>query len=297
MQSMAATTQYKMSAADLEVVLALARTGTLADAGERLSLDASTVFRTIQKVEKGLGQRLFERSRAGYQPSELAQQLAGHGEQVEAQLEAARAVLQLQPEQVSGTVRITTTDTVLHGLVAPALKALQASHPLLGLDLHAGNELASLTRRDADIAVRATKRPPPHLVGKHIGPIRVALYAGKKGGIQRFDDTVAAQASWIAPDDALPEHPSVVWRKKHFPKVAPRYRVNSILTVAELVAQGLGIGLLPVFLAQRRADLVPLTEVLDECQTELWLLTHTESRHLRRVSAVYGYLSQNLLLD
>ena len=297
MQSMAAVTQYKLSAADLEVVLALARTGTLADAGERLSLDASTVFRTIQKVEKGLGQRLFERSRAGYQPSELAQQLAGHGEQVEAQLEAARSALQLQPEQVSGTVRITTTDTVLHGLVAPALKALQASHPLLGFDLHAGNELASLTRRDADIAVRATKRPPQHLVGKHIGPIRVALYAGKKGGIKHFDDTVAAQASWIAPDDALPEHPSVVWRKKHFPKVAPRYRVNSILTVAELVAQGLGIGLLPVFLAQRRSDLTQLTEVLDECQTELWLLTHTESRHLRRVSAVYGYLSQNLLLE
>lgn len=294
---MAAATQYKLSAADLETVLALARTGTLAEAGERLSLDASTVFRTIQKVEKGLGQRLFERSRAGYQPSELAQQLAGHGEQVEAQLEAARSVLQLQPEQVSGTVRVTTTDTVLHGLVAPALKALQASHPLLGFDLHAGNELASLTRRDADIAVRATKRPPQHLVGKHIGPIRVALYAGKKGGIKRFDDSVAAQASWIAPDDALPEHPSVVWRKKHFPKVLPRYRVNSILTVAELVAQGLGIGLLPVFLAHRRTDLVPLTKVLDECQTELWLLTHTESRHLRRVSAVYGYLSQNLLLD
>lgn len=294
---MAATTQYKLSAADLEVVLALARTGTLADAGERLSLDASTVFRTIQKVEKGLGQRLFERSRAGYQPSELAQQLAGHGEQVEAQLEAARSMLQLQPEQVSGTVRITTTDTVLHGLVAPALKALQASHPLLGFDLHAGNELASLTRRDADIAVRATKRPPPHLVGKHIGPIRVALYTAKKGGVKRFDDTVVAHASWIAPDDALPEHPSVVWRKKHFPKVVPRYRVNSILTVAELVGQGLGIGILPVFLAQRRADIVPLTEVLDECQTELWLLTHTESRHLRRVSAVYGYLSENLLLE
>ncbi len=298
---MAATTQYKLSAADLEVLLALARTGTLADAGERLSLDASTVFRTIQKVEKGLGQRLFERSRTGYRPSELAQQLAAHGEQIEGQLEAARSVLQLQPEQVSGTVRVTTTDTVLHGLVAPALKALQASHPLLGFDLHVGNELASLTRRDADIAVRATKRPPQHLVGKRIGPIRVALYAGKNAGkknsIKHFDDTVAAQASWIAPDDALPEHPSVVWRKKHFPKVVPRYRVNSILTVAELVAQGLGIGILPVFLAQRRTDLTQLTEVLDECQTELWLLTHTESRHLRRVSAVYGYLSQNLLLE
>lgn len=293
---MSVKTQYKLSASDLEVVLALARAGTLADAGERLALDASTVFRTIQKVEKGLGQRLFERSRAGYMPSELAQELASHAEQMEARLEAARSALQLKPEQVSGSVRITTTDTVLHGLVVPALRPLQMLHPLLGFDLHVGNELASLTRRDADIAVRATQRPPLHLVGKHIGPIRVALFSSKRSGAKSFDASVAAQASWIAPDDALPEHPSVVWRKKHFPKVTPQYRVNSILTVAELVAQGLGIGVLPLFLAQKRSDLRQLTAVLDECQTELWLLTHTESRHLRRVSAVYGYLSQHLSL-
>ena len=69
---------------------------------------------------------------------------------------------------MSGTVRITTTDTILHGLVAPALKDLHATHPLLAYELHAGNELASLTRRDADIAVRATKRPPAKFMRTHI---------------------------------------------------------------------------------------------------------------------------------
>lgn len=293
---MNAETQYKISQSDLETVLALVRAQTLAVAGERLGVDASTVFRAVQRMEKGLGFRLFERSRSGYQPSELAQELAAHAEQMEAQLEAARSAVQLQPEQVSGTVRISTTDTVLHGLVAPALKLLRSSHPLLAYDIYAGNELASLTRRDTDIAVRATRRPPQHLVGKYVGPIRMALYAGKKSGI-RDVDTGIATGSWIAPDDALPEHPSVVWRKKHFPKAAPAYRVNSILTVAELTAQGLGIGMLPVFLAGRRSDLIQLTEVIDECQTELWLLTHTESRHLRRVSAVFNHLSAHLLLE
>jgi DNA-binding transcriptional LysR family regulator len=294
---MIAATQYKIGYADLEVVLALVRAGTLAEAGERLSLDASTVFRTVQRMEKGLGERLFERSRSGYLPSELAQELAAHAEQLEARLEAARSAVQGSPEQVSGTVRITTTDTVLHGLVAPALVQLQTSHPLLTYDLHTGNELANLNRRDADIAVRATKRPPQHLVGKHVGPIRVALFAAKQGGPATFDGDVAARARWVAPDDALPEHPSVLWRKKHFPKVAPAYRVNSILTVAELVGRGLGIGVLPLFLANRRSDLVQLTEVLDECQTELWLLTHIESKHLRRVAAVFSHLSHTLLLD
>jgi DNA-binding transcriptional LysR family regulator len=300
MQAMNARTQYALSAADLQTVLALARTGTLADAGERLGVDGSTVFRALQRIERGLGQRVFERSRTGYLPSELAQTLAEHAERMESELESARSAAQQRPELVSGRVRITTTDTVLHGLVAPALRTLSADHPQLAYELHTGNELASLTRRDADIAVRATRRPPQHLVGRHLGPIRVALYAAKattkKGGAQRFAQVEAGTVPWVAPDDALPEHPSVVWRKRHFPRVVPSYRVNSILTVAELVALGLGVGILPLFLAQRRSDLVALTPPLDECQTELWLLTHPESRHLRRVAAVYGHLATHLAL-
>jgi DNA-binding transcriptional LysR family regulator len=84
----------------------------------------------------------------------------------------------------------------------------------------------------------------------------------------------------------------VVWRKRHFPKSAPRYRVNSILSVLELVALGLGVGIVPIFLADGRKDVVRLTEPIDECETDLWLLTHPEARHLRRVGAVYAHLAQ-----
>lgn len=294
---MIAQTQYKITPGDLEVTLALVRAGTLATAGERLGIDASTVFRSLQRIERGMGRALFERTRSGYLATELANELAEHAERMEAALEAARSSAEAQPSQVSGTVRITTTDTILHGLVAPALRSLHAVHPLLSYELHTGNELASLTRRDADIAVRATKRPPQHLVGKHIGSIRVALYAAKKGGVRQLADVEAGRADWIAPDDTLPEHPSVVWRKRHFPKAAPRYRVNSILSVVELVALGLGVGIVPLFLADGRSDVVRLTEPLDECETELWLLTHPESRHLRRVGMVYSHLAQTMKLS
>lgn len=294
---MNAQTQFKLSAPDLEIVLTLVRCGTLANAGERLGVDASTVFRSLQRIERGIGQMLFTRSRAGYQASELALAMAGHAEQLETALESARSAAQIRSDDVSGNVRITTTDTILHGLVAPALQTLRASHPLLSFELHTGNALASLTQRDADIAIRATTRPPQHLIGKQIGPIRVALFGSKTGIVQSTADLKSGKAVWIAPDDALPDHPSVLWRKRHFPKVQPTYRVNSILTVMELINQGLGIGVVPMFLAKMQPDLLQLTEVLDECQTELWLLTHAESRHLRRVSAVYGYLSQTLRLS
>lgn len=290
MKTSIAPSQYRLGAAELEVLLAMARTGTLAAAGERLGVDASTVFRAIQRIERGLGQSLFERSRAGYRASELALTLAEQAERVEAALEAARTAAQAQPEQVLGTVRISTTDTLLHGLIAPALQTLQPRHPALVYELQAGNELVSLTRRDTDIAVRATKRPPQHLVGRQLGMIRSALYTSAASPIA-LSDVQAGRVPWIAPDDALPDHPSVRWRKKQFPKAQPTYRVNLLLTVMELVARGMGVGVLPLFLAQGRSDLRPLTGSLADCETELWLLTHPESRHLRRIAAVYGHLA------
>ncbi|CAJ0719297.1 hypothetical protein LMG6871_02780 [Ralstonia edaphis] len=292
---MLAQTQYRLSAADLEIVLAMVRTGTLAAAGERLGVDASTVFRSLQRIERGLGATLFARSRTGYVAGDLAHALAEQAEQVESALEAARSAVHAVPDQVSGTVRITTTDTILVGLVAPALKGLQAQHPNLNYDLRVSNELASLTRRDADIAVRATRRPPQHLVGKHIGSIRVGLYAACASGIT-YADVEAGCTPWVAVDDAIPDHPSVSWRKRHFPKVMPTYFVNSLQIAAEMVAMGVGVGILPLVMAQARSDLVSLRDLQDANQSELWLLTHPESRHLRRIAVVYGHLAQTLRL-
>ena len=291
---MNAKTQYKLSPGDLQLVLALARGGKLAEAGERLGLDASTVFRALQKIERGLGAPLFERSRTGYQPNELAQALAEHGERMESVLESARSSVQAEPGQVAGSVRITTTDTVLHGLVAPALQGLRKKHPRLEFELYTGNELANLSRRDADIAVRATRKPPPHLIGKCLGRIRVALYGSACRGGPDWDDVMAGACAWIAPDEALPEHPSVLWRRKHFPSVVPAFRVSSILTVAELVEQNLGVGILPLFLARQRPGLRQLSEEIDGGSTDLWLLTLSESRHLRRISAAYTHLADTI---
>jgi DNA-binding transcriptional LysR family regulator len=294
---MSAKMQYRLTTADLETLLALVRGGTLAAAGERLDVDSSTVFRNLQRIERGIGQTLFERTRSGYLAGDTALELARHAERLESEIEAARSLLQVTPEQVSGQVRITTTDTILHGLVAPALKLLHDRHPQLRFELHAGNQPVSLTRRDADIAVRATRKPPEHLVGRHLGPIRVALFAPRKSRVRSLDDAIAGILPWIAPDDALPDHPSVIWRRKHFPKIVPSYQVDSILSAAEGVSLGLGVALLPLFLAKPRSDLRQVSPEITECTTELWLLAHPESRHLRRISTVLQHLAEHIQLE
>ena len=109
--------QYQLTASDLEVLLALVRSGNLAEAGRRMGANTSTVFRTIQRIEKQLGQALFTRSRAGYFATDLAVQVVAHAEKIESELEAARAISLGTENEVAGRVRVTTTDSILHGIL------------------------------------------------------------------------------------------------------------------------------------------------------------------------------------
>jgi DNA-binding transcriptional LysR family regulator len=291
------STPLPLSADDLALVLALTRAPTLADAAARLGVDTSTVFRSLQRIEKQLGRRLFERDRRGYRAGELALQLAAHAERIEGELEAARSQLAARDDSVSGLVRITTTDTLLYGLVMPGLSGLMARHPQLRLELAASNELANLTRRDADLALRATKKPPEHLVGRHLGVIRVAVFAARRLARGAHSIEQLAMLPWAVPDETLPDHPSVRWRRKHLPKVTPRLEVHGILAVMEAIAAGLAVGIVPLFLASAYADITALTEPLAECETDLWLLAHPESRHLRRIAVVAAGLAELLRVE
>jgi DNA-binding transcriptional LysR family regulator len=291
------TAMSPIGAGELAVLLALVRGGTLAAAGALAGVDGSTVFRTVQRCEKALGQRLFERSRSGYLATELGLQLAQHAERIEAELESARGAARLDAGAVGGLVRISTTDTILSGLLLPALAGLATAHPLLRLEITARNELVNLSQREADIALRATVKPPPHVVGRELGPIRSAVYGLKPAARSPRQPPDLAAARWIAVDDALPEHPSVRWRKKHLPKVEPVLRVNSVQSVVDAVAAGLGVGIAPVFLASQRRELQRLGEPLAECETQLWLLTHPESRHLRRIAVVAAHLASTLRMQ
>jgi DNA-binding transcriptional LysR family regulator len=294
MQKPIARPQYQLTAADLEVVLALVRGGTLAKAAERSGSDPSTVFRALQRVERRLGQRLFERTRQGYLSTEAASEVARHAERIEAELEAARAAAAGSTAPVAGRVRLTTTDSVLRGLVLPQLPALARQHPLLQLELRTTNELMSLTRRDADLALRATPKPPEHLVGRHLGTLRFAVcglrsaYARRPAAFDGLD--------WIAPDEAMPEHPSVRWRRRHLPRLTPRHLVDGIVGVVDAIKAGLGVGVLPLFMLDVEPQLKALSPPLEGCESSLWLLAHPEARHLRRIAAVYQHLGDALRL-
>jgi len=288
-----AATHYRLDYPDLSLILALVRGGTLARAARLLQVDVSTVFRSVRRLEAALGQPLFEKSRSGYLPTSLAQALAEQAERAEQALEAARVGVEQGGEVISGTVRLTCSDSVLQALLLPALARFMPAYPALSLELSTSNDFANLSRRDADIALRLTRTPPEHLVGRNLGNVVYRVCAGATYLRSANADDLASM-TWIAPDDFLPDHPTVAWRRQHLPGVVPAYRCNSMLSVTELVRAGLGVAALPDFLIDENKGLMPLGEPLVGYDTALWLLTRPDCRALRSVVTLFDELGRNL---
>lgn len=297
MKSRYAERQSRLRLADLELLLALVRGRTLAGAAERLKADTSTVFRSIKRLEKELGEVLFDRSRQGYLPTELARELAVHAERIESQLHEAREIAHKADSEPSGLIRITTTDTVLHSVLLPVIGRFAGAYPKIELELIASNTLANLSQRDADIAIRATRKPPEHLVGVKLGTLRAAVF-GSKEYLSRHENVANYESlDWIVLDDTLPDHPSQKWRRQHYPKLRPRYRVNSVLSVAGAVVNGMGVGVVPLAVFRDHPSVAIVEGPLEELETDLWALAHPDARHLQRIKLLFEFLRNEISLE
>ncbi|WNW11892.1 LysR family transcriptional regulator [Pseudomonas sp. DTU_2021_1001937_2_SI_NGA_ILE_001] len=281
--------QYEINHNDLSLVLALVRGRSLARAAELLQVDISTVFRSIRRLESALGNALFEKSRRGYVPTDAAQAIAEQAERAEQALGAARMALRQGEQVVSGTVRLTCTEAVLHSLMLPALARFMPNYPALNLELATSNNFANLSRRDADIALRLTDTPPEHLVGRHLGDTAYVI-CGRPDFRQALEKEPTS-VPWVAPDDSMPDHVSVIWRERTWPSIVPRYRCSSMSAVSELVSAGLGVAALTDFTARDLQGVEALSAPLEGCNTGVWLLTRPDCRALRSVQTLFDELT------
>lgn len=165
-------------------------------------------------------------------------------------------------------------------------------YPALTLEMATSNAFANLSRRDADIALRLTNTPPEHLIGRCLGSADYFIC-----GRPEYRDALAqspASVPWISPDDSMPDHTSVIWRKQAFPGVSPRYRCSNMSAISQMVAAGLGVAALTDFTVKGLGTVERLSEPLQGCSTDLWLLTRPDCRALRSVQTLLEALAPRL---
>jgi DNA-binding transcriptional LysR family regulator len=269
------------------IFLAIYRKGTLRSAAALLDIDQATVGRRLNALESSLGARLFLRTPSGYMATPAGEQAIHAAEKME------QAALQFQREmqgidnRLSGVVRVTTSDTMAAHFVIGAMQRLHKQHPDIRIVLTTGTEITSLTRREADLAVRTLKPTSPDLISRHLVKRSMGLYATpgylKAHGMPERGNGLAGHDIIIYQASVAPRHQEKICLEPvHNARVA--LEVNSGLAMLEAARQGIGMAELPCHMADGDKRLVRIwPERADHY--DAWLVMHSDLSRSARVRA------------
>lgn len=269
---------------DYRLALAIVEAGSLSGAARCLGVNHATVFRRLQALETRLEARCFERHDAGYVATPAGETLAATARRMRLATADAERALMGGDTALSGTLRITTTDALLADVLMPVLVEFRRAHPGIVIETTTASERHNLTRREADVALRPTDRPPETLTGRVLGRIRQAVYVSSAR--LSTDGVVEETTPWIAPDASMGYRSLERWMNAHDLDRRIGFFADTTLGMATAIEAGLGLGVLPCYLAKKREGLVRIGESIPALETPLWLLTHPDIRRTASVNAL-----------
>lgn len=273
---------------NLRFFLELVRTGSLSGAARRLGVDRNTVARRVAALEEEIGLALFERGPQGWGRTPAGQELAELAGRVEEDVLAMARHVDARDRAPSGTVRLTTAAHLAVHLLSPALPVLRERHPGLVLEIAADQRAFDLTRREADLALRMGRPRDAGLVTRKLSDVAHRFYAspGYLAGRRSVD---FAKDHFIGFDDSLASAPQERWLARLAPERRVVFRTNSTASLQAAARIGLGVAVLPCYVADPDPGLSRL-EGPEAVHHELWLLVHGDLRRSPRVRAVIEWV-------
>lgn len=276
---------------DLRFFLELQRSGRLLTAAKRLNTTHSTVARHIDSIEKHLGTALFVQHAQGYELTPAGQSLLKHAEAMEnlALLAQEDITQSLNP---LGKIRLGVTEGIGIAFVTPHIGKLFQRYPGLEVELVAVPRFVSILNREAEISIHLERPGADMLITRKLTDYRLALYASpdylaSHAPLSNRDDL--AQHQWIGYVDDLLFSQELLFLDSfcRAPKVA--FRSTSLIAQQQAARSGLGIAVLPVFMAAQDSLLVRVLP--DETiERSYWMSTRRELHRSVRLRVVWDFL-------
>jgi DNA-binding transcriptional LysR family regulator len=277
---------------NLRFFLELARSGSLSRAARTLGVDRNTVARRVAALEADLGLPLFERGPQGWTRTAAGLELSELASRVEQDVLAVARHADAQDRALTGTVRLTTAMHIAAYLLAPAVPLLRRVHPGLVLEVAADQRTFDLTRREADLALRMGRPRDSGLVTRKLSDVAYGLYASPRLVGDRREAELASDP-FVGFDESLVSVPQERWIAKLAPDRRVVFRCNSTASLLAAARAGVGVAILPAFMAADVDDLVRLRGP-EPVPHELWLLVHGDLRETPRVRAVIEWVDETV---
>ncbi|NUA27321.1 LysR family transcriptional regulator [Cupriavidus basilensis] len=273
---------------NLRHFLAVARTGTLSGAARDLQVDHATVSRRLAALEAGLQALLVERLPRSCRLTPLGVSVFEHAKTMEAAAFAIERQTRASHEPVSGKVSLSAPPVLTTHLLAGRLADFRAAYPGIQLCVSAQARAVSLTRREADVALRLVRPSESSSVVRKLGQMPFALYASLDYPALRNP----RDWTFIAYDAQFADMPQQRWLLELAGPRPVGCELSDISSHLAAARAGAGVAGLPCFLGDADAGLVRLEHEGAAFSRDIWLVVHRDLRRSAPVRAVMDFLGE-----
>jgi len=247
----------------LRVFHAVAQAGSFTHAGEQLALSQSAVSRQISALEDDLKVPLFTRHARGLILTEQGELLFRTTRTIFEQLTGVEEAMLETREAPRGDLRVTATTGIGVYWLAPRLHKFIARHPDVSIRLIIEDGELDLSQREADIALRMRQPVQSDLIQRKLFDVSYHVYASRDYIARRGQPKGPADLDHhavIVYGDAPPELRNINWLAEVGRKIGePRKAalcVNNIIGMGTAIETGVGLGALPDYFTEGKADFV-----------------------------------------
>lgn len=282
---------------DLKAFLAVAETGSTLAAAQAMRVSQTTVARRIAALEAATGVTLFDRRQAGYALTPVGEAMLASAVAVRDAAARFGDAAGARSRDAGGTVSLTVMEIIAVTILPPILRDLRAEHPGIHIQLDTSDEPRDLAAGAADIAIRSSKQPAgAGLVGRRVADNPWTVYCSRdyadRNGVPRSREQLAMHP-FIGGGGGVWE-PYQAWLRQYGLETSVVMQYDTATGLLAGVRAGMGLTVLPAYLADREPDLIRCIPPKSDDTTGLWLLTHERLRHVPRVRLVLDFLAKEL---
>lgn len=281
---------------DYRLLLAVHRSKGLPGAAKTMNVTLSTVLRRLERVEKQLGTRVFERNKGNYQPTQTGVELLEVAERIEQQVLVAERYVTGKDKDLRGELRITATEALSIHFLAHHVSRFNKTYPDIKIEIISDDHILSLSNREADIALRTRRPEEISLIARKICAINWGVYK-HRDHVEKYkkirDLSDLSGQSFVCWSNSIVSS----WLSKNIPNVHLPVSTTNLVSSAAMASSSDMLVVLPKMVGVQWPNLTPVLSPVPGLLGELWLTTHEDIRKNAKIRVFFDFLAEAAELD
>jgi DNA-binding transcriptional LysR family regulator len=282
----------------LRIFHAAAEAGSFTHAGEALRMSQSAVSRQVSALEKELKVALFHRHARGLVLTEQGEMLYGTATEIMSKLSTAETLLTDTTTKPSGDLRVTAPIGLGTVWITQRLREFFELYPEIRIELILSDEQIAIAMRAADVAIWTAEPQQSELIRRRLFTMKIHAYAAAQyirryGAPQSLEDldnhAIVSYSGTPAPHLSAIRWLEIAGLDGKSPR-RPAFSANSVIAMKYAIRAGIGIGLIPDYLIEDDAELVPILREADLPTIQIYFVLPEELKTAKKVQVFRDFL-------